>query len=170
MYLKYITDPELFVSQAVQKCFFLFDNGVEFELCNCLNGEVMNSTCYSPEARFSSLEVSSLDANKSFTKNNIRQTFKGKVFLYVFSIEVKVYFLHQAQIFLENWVLMARKKRKSTLELCWHRQIWDDRGFEFFCALKDDHKWVRDCWLEPERRDEMQCIALALTFFFKLNL
>lgn len=45
---KYITYPELFASHAVQikKGFSLFDNGVQSELCNCLNGEVMRAQFY----------------------------------------------------------------------------------------------------------------------------
>lgn len=43
---KYITDPKLFASQAVQKRASLFDNGVQFELRNCLNGDVMRDEFY----------------------------------------------------------------------------------------------------------------------------
>lgn len=78
-----------------------------------------------------------------------------------------IYFLHWAHTFIECFLMATRKRERRTRELCRNRQIWDDREFEFFCALEDDHKWVRNCCLRPgkEISDVSHCKGLLLFIF-----
>lgn len=99
------------------------------------------------------------------------QTFKDKVCLCFLSIEegrstsVRVDLLHWARAFLEKLFFLMKdaRKKRSTLELCWHRQIEDDRGFEFFCALGNDHKCLKPA---EEPSDSLYCFSLVLFFLY----
>lgn len=78
------------------------------------------------------LDVRGLDADKSFSKNNTQETFKDQVFpLPAPQLKFKIYFLRRAHTFLERRIFDGQEEERggSTLETCWQRQIWDDRGF-----------------------------------------
>lgn len=115
----------------------VFECSVHFELCNSLNGKVMTSTCYSPEARFSSSEDISLEANKSLTKNNMPQAFKVCVF---FSWCSDLFPAPSSYVFRKQRCLMVKEKRDELAETDSGRYgIWSICGEDFRMTITEQN-------------------------------